>query len=227
MFMARAVELGRPVRPLEDLIIVPKVPQSPAVYEDNHPDRIKTFPHSSRVLLDLSTGIPDLLTLRHELDHDSESVFWLLLFWVVGAQPEGKKDEPVNAPIWCGLMGSAEIRVGLLRGSLNRATHSAYQPLRPLLIDLAAILNVDRHLLPPSNPRNHPGYINEAFQRLLLRFILDHRGQEFMDLKARSFSRRLDRIPGISYTPSMPTTYRGPKRLLSSYFFPGSKRARQ
>ena len=223
MFIARAVQLGQPVLPLGDYIVVPEVPQSPAVYVDNHPDRIIKFPVLPMEFLKLKGGTD--LPFRHELDHDTESVFWLLLYWVVGAQPESKEDELVNAGIWSGLMGPAENRGDLLRGSFKLATHSAYKPLCPLLKDLAAILNADRHLLPlpPSDPRNDPGYINEAFQRLLLQFILDHCGQEFMNLKVKSDRRNLNRIQGLSNTLSTPATL---KRRLSSYFFPGSKRAR-
>jgi hypothetical protein len=226
MFIARALQLERPVPPSRGRITVPKVPQSPKVYKANHLDRIKKFPLMPEVSK-LSTASTKL-TVRHELDHDTESVFWLLLYWVLGAQPEGKDDEPVNAGIWSYLVGTVQNRVDLLRGSFNDTTHSAYKDLHPLLTDLAAILDADRHLLPlpPSDPRNDPGYINEAFQRLLLQFILDHRSQEFMDLKARSFSRRFGRLVGISFTSS-PTTHRGPKRKLSSYFLPGPKRARQ
>jgi hypothetical protein len=228
MFIARAVQLGQPVLPLGKFITIPKVPKSPTIYEANHPDRIEKFPLLPEVSDELSTDNTNL-TVRHELDHDTESVFWLLLYWVVGAQPEGKEDEPVDLYIWTGLTGTVKARVCLLRGDVfDLATHSAYEPLCPLLRDLAAILDADRHLLPLplSDPRTDPGYINEAFQRLLLRFILDHRGQEFMDLKARSFSRRFGRLVGISFTSS-PTTHRGPKRKLSSYFLPGPKRARQ
>jgi len=71
--------------------------------------------------------------------------------------------------------------------ALNAATHSVYQPLWPLL---SQILDVDRHWLDSSDPRNHPGYINEAFQRLILQFILDHRNEEFMQRKVESRLRR-------------------------------------
>jgi hypothetical protein len=45
----------------------------------------------------------------------------------------------------------------------------------------AAILVNDSHWLPASDPRKHPFYITEAFQRLILNFIIDNRGKEFMD----------------------------------------------
>ena len=42
--------------------------------------------------------------------------------------------------------------------------------------------------------RNDPGFFNEAFQRLILQFILDNRGEEFTKLKykVRRSARRPD-----------------------------------
>src|SRR6202034_4813126 len=99
--------LGGPVQPSDNLIIIPEVPQIPAIYEATHPDRNKKFPVFRRKFLDLSTDSTNL-TVRHELDHDTESVFWLLLYWVLGAQPEGKEDEPVDLYIWTGLTGTVK-----------------------------------------------------------------------------------------------------------------------
>ena len=129
---------------------------------------------------------------RHELDHDAESVFWLLLYWAVGAQPEGFQEEPINRVIWSGLTGPATSRNHLVKSELNDATHSAYERLVPLLDNLAAILAVDRHWLEPPDPRNDPEYLNEAFQRLILRFILDNRGEEFMTYKVARHPRHPD-----------------------------------
>jgi hypothetical protein len=135
------------------------------------------------------TGDVDNRQWRHELDHDTESVFWLMLYWAVGVQPKEGPQEAINAFIWAGLMGPVESRSGLLSSGFRNATHSVYRPLESLLNELAAILVVDRRWLELSDPRNDPGYANEAFQRLILQFILDHRQEKFMnteiDLKLR------------------------------------------
>jgi hypothetical protein len=179
------------VPPNRNLLDVPEVPKSPQCYETYHPDRIKKFPYQPRNFFLTS---PDSINphWRHELDHDTESVFWLILYWVIGAQPEGEQGEPINMLVWVSLTGSAGDRVALLRSrqSLDAATHSLYQPLWPFLNQLAAIVDVDRHWLTSSDPRNHPGYINEAFQRLILQFILDNGNEEFMQRKVRSRPRR-------------------------------------
>ena len=98
---------------------------------------------------------------RHELNHDTEYVFWLLLYWVVCAQRTGTESgkESIDHFTWDALMGSADDRDRLLRGlGLNRATHSIYAPLSPLLEVLANLLIVDRLWLEESDPRSHVEY---------------------------------------------------------------------
>ena len=118
-----------------------------------------------------------------------------MLYWAVGVQPENGSEEPINALIWGGLMGSAESRSMLLRGGgLEIATHSVYRPIGRLLNKLAAILVVDRHWLLSNDPRNHPGYANEAFRRLILQFIIEHRDENFMKTKVCRQLRQSQKI---------------------------------
>jgi hypothetical protein len=147
---------------------------------------------------------------RHELDHDTESVFWLLLYWAIAAQPEEGEEELIDTGIWGMLMGTANSRANLIGcRSLDSATHSLYRPLGPLLKKLARILDVDRHWLEPSDTRNHPGYFNEAFQRLILQFILDNRKEGFMKHKVQRDPRR-PRIfsESLSASPQLPSQKR-------------------
>ena len=60
-------------------------------------------------------------------------------------------------------------------------THSFYNPLLPLIKDLATIILIDSHWFPESDPRKDPCYITKAFQHLILQFIIDNHGQEFMN----------------------------------------------
>ena len=165
---------------------IPGIPNSPDIYAKAHPDRVEKFPSSTkRFIFD-----PDEIDneshgeFRHELKHDAESVFWLLLYWAMVVQPEGSlPKEKIDAGSWGGLNGDHVSRQGLLR-SIDRnshITHSFYKPLRPLIEDLAAILVNDSHWLPASDLRKDPFYITEAFQRLILNFIINNRGREFMD----------------------------------------------
>jgi hypothetical protein len=125
----------------------------PGHYETCHPDRIKKFPYRPREFSFISTEGTDP-KWRHELDHDTESVFWVLLYWLIGAQPEKEEKEPIDVSIWAGLTGSVGARIHLFQGGLTGATHSFYQPLCPLLNKLAHILNADRHWIESSDPRN-------------------------------------------------------------------------
>ena len=185
--------------------IIPAVPESPEPYAFNHPERIKKFPFAPDLVRS-----PDLqpsmdCQWRHELDHDTESVFWLLLYWAVSAQPEEDRDrdrnqeELINAGIWADLTGPAESRVKLVGSRrFGGATHSIYRPLWPLLNKLAAILDIDRHWVKSSDPRNDPGYLTEAFQRLILQFILDNRNEKFMKCKVGRHFRRPEPISANS-----------------------------
>ena len=214
VFIARAAQLGRgvPVRPKARGFEIPEVPSSSVErYRTCHPDRIKKFPHRPHEYSLISTEGTDH-QWRHELDHDTESVFWVFFYWLVGAQPENETEEPIAADIWAALTGSVNARINLLRRDLLDATHSVYQPLCPLVQDLACILDIDRHWVKSSDPRNDPGYINEAFQRLILQFIVEHRTDKCMQHRVESQPRRPEPMLGFP-CPSSDTGTR--KRSLS------------
>lgn len=189
---------------------IPQVPDSPEAYSRRHPDRIKRFPPIEYQWKPPSESDSQW---RHELDHDAESVFWLLFYWVVGAQPPQSGKEPIDTGTWGNLIGSASSRNNLLHNlmqpDLKGAIHSAYQPLTPLLNKLAALLVVDRHWLKESDPRNNPEYLPEAFQRLILQFTLEHHKEPFMKLKVARELRRPEETSSHfspSYTASSDTS---------------------
>ena len=170
------------------LAYVSAVPKSPACYASIHPDRIEKFPEEEEILLN-----PRKLTnqsqdhgWRHDLEHDAESVFWLLLYWAMVVQPKtSEKEEFIDAMSWAGLLKDSNSRHSLIASLSSptppsNLTHSRYMPLQPLISKLAAILVVDTHWLPASDVRSHPEYINKAFQRVILQFILDNHGEKFM-----------------------------------------------
>jgi hypothetical protein len=199
---------------------IPEVPVIAGRYETCRPDRIEKFPYGPDEISPISTDGTDT-QWRHKLHHDTKSVFWLL-YWVVGAQPEKDEEEPIDIVIWLWSIRSVTRRIALLRGGLDGATHSIYQPLWPLLDRLARILDVDRHWVKSSDPRKDPGYINEAFQRLILQFILEHRNEKFMQHRIESQPRRPEPMSGLlslsgdasrNRSLSEPTTRSGTKRL--------------
>ena len=64
-----------------------------------------------------------------------------------------------------------------------------------MIENLAAFLVVDRHWLERSDQRHQPEYINEAFQRLILAFILENRSKEFMNHPVDSKLRVVEPVP--------------------------------
>jgi hypothetical protein len=121
----------------------------------------------------------------------------------VQPKPHSKKapwpKEAIDSAAWAEITGDAEKRNALVRslaqGSLSHVTHSFFKPLQPLIENLAAFLVVDRHWLEQSDMRNQVEYLNEVFQRLILRFILDNRSKEFMDYPVDSSLRSVAPVP--------------------------------
>jgi hypothetical protein len=202
LYIARAVERGGPVPPV--FTLVPVIPDSPDIYASAHPDRLEKFPSGqAKLAID-----PDDLDLsqhhswRHELNHDAESVFWLLLHWAMVVQPERTSKEKIDSGTWGLLNGNHEsrqtllLKQTLLRGEISstNVTHPFYEPLRPLIKDLAAILLNDSHWLPASDPRRDRFYTTEAFQRLILNFIINNSGKEFMDRRVTKTLRKVHRV---------------------------------
>jgi hypothetical protein len=194
--MARAVEQGKPVPPV--LFLVRGIPNSPDVYAKAHPDRVKKFPSSTKALYnpEENNDEKEFSGWRHELEHDAESVFWLLLYWAMVAQPENCHEERIDMVSWIQLNGDNESRERLIRllpDLMSRnLIHSVYDPLRPLIKDLAAILVIDSHWLPVSDPRKDRLYIIEAFQRLILEFIIKNHGKGFMDHRIDNSFRKVN-----------------------------------
>jgi hypothetical protein len=54
---------------------------------------------------------------------------------------------------------------------------------------------MDRHWLEQSDKRNDPEYLNEAFQRLILVFILDNCYKQFIDHPVDSDLRAVEPVP--------------------------------
>lgn len=190
-FLARAVENDGPV-PFPDtgVVVVAPVPKAPAACASRHPKRSQDFlPTDANFLLEKPHGNPPPWT--HEVEHDSESVFWVFLYWVMGVQPADCPTEPSPSHTWSAFASSWSERNGLImQPNYEGVVHSFLQPLRPLIVNLSRILWCDRYWLPTNDTRHHPGYIGEAFQRLILKFIQDNKGRDFMTRKMNTGERR-------------------------------------
>ncbi|KAG9013494.1 hypothetical protein FRB90_006014 [Tulasnella sp. 427] len=210
LFIARAVQRGSPVPSLYPRL--PQIPPSPEVYTSRHPNRVERFPQmKSEHLPESATSDPKTVT-RHELNHDVESVFWPVFYWAMRAQPQGKGLEPIDAAGW-NLLATEEVanRENLLE-SLCRPNmpkgifHSTFGSLWALTQDLADIIRVDRHWYPDKDPRNNPEFFAEAFQRLILQFILDNSTEDFMKISIDPKPRKPAKdIPACQYIQSART----------------------
>jgi len=201
MFIARAVERGEHLPPVYAL--VPEIPNYPDPYAKVHPDRVKIFPGLKEEIIINPKRFHDKSQKsqperwRHELEHDTESVFWLLLNWAMVVQPENCPKETIDLLSWLGLTGKFDDRDSLVHRFTNymptNLTHSFYKPLQPLIKDLAAILVIDSHWLKAPDPRKDTFYVTEAFQRLILKFMIENRGKEFMDRPIEKAFREVER----------------------------------
>ena len=186
------------------IAVVPAIPDSPNEYSSKHPARINKFSSAEEIVIRRPANENNLNDQwRHELEHDAESVFWLLLYWAMVVQPESLskkiRNETIDSAAWAEITGDAEKRNALVnslaQGLLPRVTHSIFKPLLSLIENLAAFLVVDRHWLKHSDNRNQVEYLNEAFQRLILRFILDNRSEKFMNIHVDSNLRSVEPVP--------------------------------
>ncbi len=184
--------------------VVPAIPDSPNEYFLKHPVRVDKFLSTEELIIRKSVNESNHnKQWRHGLEHDAESVFWLLLYWAMVVQPNSpaKKipNEAIDSAAWAEITGDAEKRNALVsslaQGFLSHVTHSFFNPLQPLIENLAAFLVVDRHWLEQSDKRNQVEYLNEVFQQSILRFILDNRSKEFMDLPVDSNLRLVEPVP--------------------------------
>jgi hypothetical protein len=185
--------------------VVPEIPDSPDRYAEVHPDRVEKFPDAKRLVIypkEIDDNERDD-RWRHELDHDAESVFWLILYWAMVVQPEECRKETIDSTSWTNLLGNFEKREALIREIPTNLTHSFYKPLQPLIKDLAAILVIDSHWLKAPDPRKDTFYVTEAFQRLILKFMIENRGKEFMDHPAEKAFREVE---GAQHSNAKSTT---------------------
>ena len=172
--------------PAGTITIVPKTPNSPGPYAKAHLDHVRKFLITKRTFID-PEAVDDKSHdgWRHELKHDAESVFWLILYWAMVVQPKKCPWENIDMASWSNLNGNYKKRETLIMNlsysDSEGLTHSFYNPLLPLIKDLAAIILIDSHWFPESDPRKDPCYITKVFQCVILQFIIDNHGQEFMN----------------------------------------------
>ncbi|KAG8984507.1 hypothetical protein FRB90_005265 [Tulasnella sp. 427] len=175
------------------------MPDSPTpLYASAHPERLQKFrPGGSRYIISPSSS---KCAWTHELDHDVESVFWLIFYWAMSSQPKNHPNDFVNPGYWALLNGSADARQSLIKALVDRddiaegAVHSAFEPLLGLIGPLAAVLRLDRHWLKETDIENDTEYIVEAFQRLILQFAIKYRDEPFVKIGIERKARQVGEV---------------------------------
>ncbi|KAG9019787.1 hypothetical protein FRB90_007930 [Tulasnella sp. 427] len=98
VFIARAVQMGEPLPFPDDGLTLRPIAESPTQYAEAHPDRAHRFkcnPDYDNLPIPKPSENSERAAKfqwRHELDHDVESVFWLMLYWAICAQPKECRD---------------------------------------------------------------------------------------------------------------------------------------
>ena len=95
------------------------IPDSPDEYSSKHPVRIDEFKSAKKLILDPEHVCDHNDQWRHELEHDAESVFWLLLYWAMVVQPKSLskeiRNECIDLAAWAEITGDAEKHNALVR----------------------------------------------------------------------------------------------------------------
>ena len=207
MFMARAVRRGGPLGRFGAPAWFQKVPelsQKAQVYGDVFPERLTRFQQSPGSPDDHIVRVgthPDSSSLRHELHHDAESAFWLLVWWVVNAAaPTDDRTSEIPIGLWAAFVDTkADNRPWNIASD---CLDPAYAPLSELLDQLGQALESDLHWA-TDTPYTHPEFLHEVFQRHILNFIFENRDKSFMKLAKAGTSRKPAKL--YCYDPSILT----------------------
>ena len=202
MFMARAIRAGRPLGDtgrVAQYMKVPELSQKAQAYRDVFPDRLKRFQNSSgspNGHIVYMGAPPNSSSWHHELRHDAESVFWLLVWWIVNATPDGCTSEmPVG--LWGPLV---DITVDARQLDIpSSGLDPAYALLSELLHQLGKALVHDLHWA-TDTPYTHPEFLHEVFQRHILNFIFENQNKNFMRLAKAD---RLRTPANVTMNPSL------------------------
>jgi len=93
--------------------MVPAIPDSPNEYSSKHPARIDKFSLAEELVIRRPANENNHShQWRHELEHDAESIFWLLLYWAMVVQPKSLskkiRNESIGSAAWAEITGDAE-----------------------------------------------------------------------------------------------------------------------
>ena len=117
----------------------------------------------------------------HDLCHDAESAFWVLVWWAVNAHPnDGTENETyIPAVLWAALNDTSSKE--RFCNFSDHTLHPKYSPLLVLLNQLGESVMYNFHWA-TKEPYTHPEFLHEAFQWHILNFIFTNQAEPFMSL---------------------------------------------
>jgi hypothetical protein len=190
--MAREVRSGKQGKWIYILKPMPQLSAGHDVYDRAIGDRLIAFPPNEKESEDSRGDDKILDPFIHQLRYDAESVFWLLLWWALQAQPDGENPEGrlIDDTFWSILMRGRgwDSRGGFIPNFYENLFHPFYKPLDPLFKRMAEQLN--GHLDKSKDPsRRKDEYLHEALQRIILDFLFNNYEEPFMTTKKNPQSR--------------------------------------
>jgi len=234
--MARSLVLGHPLATSYFVLHgLPKLSEpAQTIYSKLLPKRLKRFPQPAEDQAPILAMIPREINIdeeslcslpwTHELRHDGESVFWLLVWWAIHLRPKpSKSSEPsppskIKSAIFQNLIViELETKLDNRESFLSSLTRKvpwldpAYQELEPLFLQMAHHLTGDLYWA--NDQMKEPDFLHEALQRIILNFLMENKTKGFMHLEKDPNPRVVERqVPRHAYKQVTPVTPVTPSR---------------
>jgi hypothetical protein len=218
IFMARAAVVCRPLVDGEypNTVNLRSLPQlgkkAHAVYNEMLSDRLHRFPqplaHQERYQCSREV-MGDKHNWFHELRHDAESVFWLLVWWAIHVRPKNPPNRSESSliplPTWQDLITvdidtKADRRKHFLATLIDGDSwlDPAYAKMNILFQQMAQQIRTDLHWVNHGTTRTDcpeemekPDFLHEALQRLIFDFLMENEADEFMELETHTAHRSI------------------------------------
>jgi len=227
IFMARSVVAGRHLLPSTCIPCggrlhgylrnLPRLSDDALLaYKTHLLDRLQSFPQPTADQDGVALVIPSSVDVSvdglrrlpwtHELWHDAESVFWLLVWWAIHLRtPRDKTNSNDPSKIDQGIFGDL-VRVDLAMGVDRRKNFMAtladgehwldpaYRELEPLFLQMVTRLDGDLYWAKYGGCKymEDPEFLHEALRRIIFNFLMEHREAKFMQSEKYSLHRGIE-----------------------------------
>lgn len=139
----------------------------------------------------------------HELRHDAESCFWLLVWWAIRVRPDNDMAASKICPaFWAFLVAPTDATRDARKGLLATIAQDqgwldpAYAPMEDLIRNMALYLQADLHWVTKAQPpeMKDPEYLHEVFQRHIFNFLVKNKDEPFLSQGRHIQSRAVEEI---------------------------------